>query len=592
MIGHIRDRVVWPELTWDVSNWQPEHRACSDASGQDAVIRKAKADALRAAGITDPGVLARYLDDTSSQVGPVFPGAGGSRKPPPLSISLPGDERPDPLALDEIRPELRWEAFWRDAPGYALPIVEIPADSAPPLAMTPPHPRAAGSYGLEVIKEIEQTDGRPLRWWQKLVLIRMLEHDSEGVLCWRYVLFSGPRRVGKSHVSRGLMTWRLRRGRELFGERQVIVHTAMDLYVCRVVQRPAWTWAARYGWDVVKANGKESINAGEDTWVIKSAAAAGHADDVTTGFVDEAWDVSPVFVDDGIIPAMTDRLSPQLVLTSTANRRATSLMRTNIAAALAEDDGETLLMLWAAPADADVGDLEVWRASSPHWSNDREAAMRKMYAKALAGEADPELDDPDPMMGFRSQWLNQWRLGERREDKGEPIVTRETWAELGVIPPARRPDAIAIEGWGEAGVTVVSAWQLDVRQSVVSAEDHPNIDAAVLAARASGFRGRLVVGKSLAESPAVRRRPHEPATGRAGAAAADLATLIRDDRLRHDGGEHLAAAALGARVVETADGVRLLPGVRGDVLKAVVWAVDAAATRGARGSGRVITARG
>lgn len=584
---------MWPELTWEVSNWRIEHRACSDASGQEAVIRKAKADALRAAGITDSATLARYLDDTSAQVTPVFPAAGGPGKPSPLPISLPGDAPPDPLNADQIRPELTWPEFVKVAPEWCRDLLEVPADSSPPLAMTPPHPRAVGTYGWDVVEDVETTDRRPLRWWQKLVLVRMLEHDADGALVWPYNLISAARRSGKSHVFRGGMTWRLRRGRELFGERQVIVHTAMDLYVCRVVQRPAWSWAPLYDWAVVKANGKEAIDTpAGDTWVIKSAASAGHADDVTMGFVDEAWDVSPVFVDDGLVPAMTDRASAQLVLTSTANRRSTSLMRTNIAAALAEDDLETLLMLWAAPADADVGDIAVWRAASPHWSADREARMWKMYRKALAGETDPELDDPDPMQGFKAQWLNQWRILERREDKGEPIVSREAWAELGGLPPARAADAVALEGWGEAGVSVVWAWQLDVRQSVVHVEDHPNVDAAVHAALSSGYRGRLVVGKSLAESPAVRRRPHEPLTGAAGAAAGSLAGLIRDDRIRHDAGEHLAAAVLGARVVETANGVRLLPGVRGDVLKAVVWAVEAAATRPARRVGRVITARG
>lgn len=44
VIGHKVDRALRPDLTWEVSNWQPEHRACSDASGQAAVIAKARAE--------------------------------------------------------------------------------------------------------------------------------------------------------------------------------------------------------------------------------------------------------------------------------------------------------------------------------------------------------------------------------------------------------------------------------------------------------------------------------------------------------------------------------------------------------------------
>lgn len=46
VVGHKKDRITHPHLTWEPSNWQAEHRACSDASGQAAVIAKAKKDAI------------------------------------------------------------------------------------------------------------------------------------------------------------------------------------------------------------------------------------------------------------------------------------------------------------------------------------------------------------------------------------------------------------------------------------------------------------------------------------------------------------------------------------------------------------------
>lgn len=588
VVGHKKDRVVYPELTWEVSNWQPEHRACSDASGQESVIRKAKADALRTAGITDSAAIARVLDAASPQVRAVFPHRAGPGKPPPLSISLPEVDPDDPTS--NIRTALTWPGFVAVAPSWCADLLTIPEDSAPPLAMTPPHPGAVGTYGWQVIDDVEKDTRRPLRWWQKLVLVRLLEHRPDGSLCWKYHVGSGPRRVGKSHVYRGAMRWRLGRGRELFKERQVIVHTAMDLYVCRVVQRPAWALAEANGWTVVKANGKEAINTPEgDTWAIRSAATAGHADDVTLGFVDEAWDVSPIFVDDGLVPAMTDRNSAQLVLTSTANRKATSLMRTQIATALEVDDEETLLMLWGAPAGADIGDPKVWRSSSPHWTDDRAKTMAKMYRKALAGESDPELDDPDPIEGFKSQWLNQWKLRERKETKGEPLTSAEAWAALEVPAPSRIPDAVAVESWPGASVTVARAWRMhDTGLVLVSATEHPTLAIAWRAARAGGYRRKIHVGKSHIGDPAVRL-PYEPHTGRGAQAAADLADMLRDRRLCHDGSPWLTDQVLAARTTTTPDGVRLVSAERADGLKATIWAAEAAAAAGAVGPNKFIT---
>ena len=54
IIGHIKPRNTHTELTWVVNNWRHEHKACSDRTGQAAVIEKARADTiadLRAAGI-------------------------------------------------------------------------------------------------------------------------------------------------------------------------------------------------------------------------------------------------------------------------------------------------------------------------------------------------------------------------------------------------------------------------------------------------------------------------------------------------------------------------------------------------------------
>jgi hypothetical protein len=67
-------------------------------------------------------------------------------------------------------------------------------------------------------------------------------------------------------------------------------------------------------------------------------------------------------------------------------------------------------LLWGARPDADIADEATWRASSPHWSKDRRDLMARKYAAALAGQDEPEFDDPDPIRGWAAQYLNIWPL--------------------------------------------------------------------------------------------------------------------------------------------------------------------------------------
>lgn len=131
-----------------------------------------------------------------------------------------------------------------------------------------------------------------------------------------------------------------------------------------------------------------------------------------------------------------ERISPQIVLTSTAHRKATSLMRGRITDALAVDSA--LLLLWGVQDEADTADPETWRAASAHWSPARLKLMHAKFDKAMRGEADPELDDPDPFAGFESQYLNRWQLS---HGAGGALPG---WADLATerIPPT--PEALGV----------------------------------------------------------------------------------------------------------------------------------------------------
>lgn len=556
-VGHIKPRWQHPELTWEPSNWRAEHKRCSDSTGQQHVIAKARAS--------------------------VFSGEGGARETPPLPISpLEGSTTPI-----EARDGLTWPEFVKAAPKWLKPHLKHPADASPPLYVTPlpKGPKGArGSYALDKcschdltgIEWVEQVEGKTLRWWQRLALILQLAYDKTGALVFREVVESCPRRAGKSVRMRGTALWRSEHGQALFGEQQLTMHTGSDIAICREVQRGCWRWADEQGWTVTKANGKEALETTSgDRWLVRSQDGV-YGYDVTLGIVDEAWKVKPDTVSEGLEPATLERKSPQLHLTSTAHRRATSLMRSRISSALTTDSPGVLLMLWGAPADADPSDPAVWRAASPHWSDDRRRLIESKYAKALAGETDVEADDLDPMEGFKAQYLNVWRLRTpSKVERGEAVLSPEVWQAVGgATAPHRTPDAVAVEGWFAEGVAVACAWRTEVGP-VVSVATYPDLSSAAAAVRATGYRGREAIGKSLADDPAAKvLRRRKPMQQRTISAADDLTRLVAEG-LRHDDSEALTTQALALRTVPGPDGAVLASKERADAVKAAVWAAQA-----------------
>jgi hypothetical protein len=327
--------------------------------------------------------------------------------------------------IEAPAPALTWDPARLAGYEWLRPFLAVPEDAAPPLAMSLPPDDAVGSYGADAIAWIESSQRLRLRWWQALAITRQLEHREDGSLCHRVVLESAPRRAGKSVRVRGLALWRMAHP-ELFGETQTVIHTGSDVAICREIQRGAWRWSEEVaGWTVSRSNGKEAVETPDgDRWLVRAQGAV-YGYDVCLGIVDEGWNVAPDTVSEGLEPATLERLSPQLHLTSTAHRRATSLMRSRLQVALAGGDEDTLLMLWAAPAGADPGDPAVWRAASPHWSEDRRRLIADKYAKALAGKADPQADDPNPMAGFTAQYLNMWPL----DGVPDPAVDPAGWTD-------------------------------------------------------------------------------------------------------------------------------------------------------------------
>src|SRR6185503_9783589 len=164
----------------------------------------------------------------------------------------------------------------------------MPESARWPRLMSRPHPRAVGSYGPDAESWLETEAGITLRWWQRLALYRILEHDDAGALVWITVVLSVARQVGKSWLVRALALWRITHP-DVFGEPQLVLHTGKDLNVCREVHRPGRVWARRRGWFVRETNGQEEIaTPDESRWIVRgSNSVYGYPASMAIG--DEAW---------------------------------------------------------------------------------------------------------------------------------------------------------------------------------------------------------------------------------------------------------------------------------------------------------------
>lgn len=413
-----------------------------------------------------------------------------------------------------------------------------------------------------------------LRWWQRLAIRRQFEHDDKGQLVWQSILESTPRRAGKSVRLRIGALWRVEHGAQLFGEEQLVMHTGKDLPIAKEIHRRAWAWADNRGWTVRRGAGNEEIESTDGSrWAVRGRFSI-YGYDVTYGMVDEAWGVEPSAVDEGLEPSLLERLNPQLLLTSTAHRKATPLMLRRIDSALRGmgEDWDTLLMLWGAAPDAPISEESTWRAASPHWSEHRRKLIAGKYERAMRGEADPDASDPDPIEGFRAQYLNQWPAPFVRAVPGDLVIKAAEWEEMRADIALSVPVVAACESSFGHGVSLALASNRNGRVHI-EIESHPDIRSAAL--RLEDVRpAQLLVGKSLAAEPGLIGAEPMTATGRQ--AVSELRRLIDEKAFTHNDSGEFSRQATELRTENGPDGPRLISRGRLDAIKAAVWVIGAA----------------
>jgi hypothetical protein len=534
---------------FDPDTWAIQCRPCSDKSGQQGVIDKAKAEARveKAAGSL-----------------PVLEGGpphGNLRPSPCVKSEDPNTPVFDPKSVEGV--------------AWLADLLPIPADAAWPLYMSPPPDDAVGSYGVEAEKWIADELGIRLRWWQRFALRMQWAHRADGSLCFRTVIESTPRRAGKSVRLRTASVYRTSHA-EIFGEQQLVLLCGKDTAIVLEHHRKTWAWAKTTGWSLRRRTGAEEIEAPDGSRFVIRGKDSTYGYDVGYGIVDEAFGVPVSVVDDGLEPSLLERCNPQLHLVSTSHRRATPLMRRRITAALANgfEDASTLLLMWAAPKDALIGEEAVWRAASPHWTAERRAFIATKYEQALAGTAEPDPDDPDPLASFASQYLNSAWWVDALTPTGESVFTDSEWEAFnGHVPGV--PAVAAVEAWFQSGAACSLAEPLGDGRVGVTSKTYDDVPAAIAAAQASGA-GVLLVGKSIASGLV----GVEPVGGTTRQAAMDLRRFADDGLLSHDSSPDLTEQVLALRVLPSSDGARLVSKSRADVVKSACWAVDRARNAG------------
>lgn len=425
-----------------------------------------------------------------------------------------------------------------------------------------------------------------LRWWQKLAAARLLEVDEGGYLVWPAALVLTARQVGKSTLLRELAIWRLLQA-DRYGEPQLVVHVATNRAIAAEIQRGARAWARERPDEfprTMSANGYETVeHASGSRWLIKSRAATyGHTSSLA--IIDEGWGIPASEVEDAIVPTLAETTAAQLLITSTANRAATSLVlgRRRAALELLDDPGAgDLLLEWSALPGCDISDPAMWRMASPHWTPQRERLIAAAAERALAGDAD---DDEDPRMAIRSQWLNQWIEPQRRDDRrGEPLLPQGLWDSLrtGEHCLPGRFTLVLEDHYGSGGALAACGELADGAWLLVGWEYDSRAQAAAKAVELiEDLPGHveIVAGASLLPDPAlaVLPGPVKPATyTQTRQALPLLRELAGQGRVRWDpaDGSELAAALERARVVERQTGLVLAGAHRSDVTRAACWAL-------------------
>jgi len=232
-----------------------------------------------------------------------------------------------------------------------------------------------------------------------------------------------------------------------------------------------------------------------------------------------------------------------------------------------------------------LGDRDAWRQASPHWTPHRQRQIEQALARMQAGEID-DPEEPDPVESFKAQWLNMWpRKRTQPAGNTDLLLPPGLWAELAEPCQSSGPVWVAVEdNTAGPGAAVAAAARLDDGRVELAGWLPDDWDTAVddvrRLAAARRIRGLQVGASMLDYLP-----PGLPAAAPAGTKNTRLGlALLRElaaaAEVVHDTDTAELDQALElATVRETATGLQLLQKGPTHLVRAAVWALQAARKR-------------
>ena len=259
------------------------------------------------------------------------------------------------------------------------------------------------------------------------------------------------------------------------------------------------------------------------------------------------------------MPTMVELASAQLLLVSTAHRKATALMGRRRAVMLgdvaATGRRPVARMVGAGRRRARRrGRRGGWRRRTGRPDGAKMIADR--LAAARAGVSD-DADEPDPESAFVAQWLNRWPA-RRESGRGEPLLGRRACGRPAPArsPPSTRPVAVVAleENRGEGAAVAFTAGDGAGRFEIDGYHRPTWTEAIALARRfVDAHPGcRIVVGARLnnqlpADFPG-RDRARKAGTTETGRGLVLLRALAAEGRIVHDDTVQLDEQVARARV--------------------------------------------
>jgi hypothetical protein len=417
----------------------------------------------------------------------------------------------------------------------------------------------SGTLGDEWIPWIESGGGIALRPFQRHIINRVLEVDSEGRLVWDEVVISTPRQSGKSWLVRALAIARCNFA-EHFGEPQECAYLANNLVSAKRIMRRSWRWAEQNGLLIRQAMGDERMiwPDGQTMWFLSSLRGV-YGASASLALVDECWDVTEDEVLEGVQPIITEREQSQMILLSTANELATGLMINARRKAIAGTP-RTLILEWSADPASDLQDPAVWQAASPHWSERR----GRMIAAADSKQRRYQFLNCWPGPGAEAaHWLAGWDGLQPSEGPWDGCV-----GGLEVSTDRTAYGAAAAVLRGDQSVDVATFTAGSLAEAMAWLDGY----APWLVMAGVSLKAEVEMGGMWTTRPAGVRE--------SGLSTPWLSAAVRSRRLRHDHREGVSVEASRSVVTDTEAGPLISARKsRGPIptIKATAWAAYVAA---------------